>query len=456
MQSWLARCSTAGPSAWAADAGIRVVVMACRAALAALVWTLDPPAPGAGRPGSPWPPWCVGVGGGLWSERPLLFGLLGLGLVAAGGRGPARPPLAGADHVGVGQHPRLVPARPGGRRRSRARSPARRQPATCGSSGSLGAGWPAASLLGAVNPLGPRLLLFPLEAAPQTEAVPRTSSSGSRPIRRTGPGRCSSSRSLVAGPARPAAVVAGRVPLVVFAAPGAGVGPQRRVASMVMLPGMAAGSPGWARRRGTALRRSSGRLGSSRRAWSPCCFSVVAPPAARRPTSTTTRRRRSTWMEDNGLRGPTSRVVAPGLRRQLPRGPLRHRRQGLHRRPLRHVPAEVFDDYLDAASARPGWAGGPRPLRGIDVVLWEGDSRWPSCSGVRRTGRSSTTTRLDGRAAAEDPASPDWPTGQSSTAAGLRSIVSAHLVCPSAVGSAANHEGLGRDAASEPADAAPT
>ena len=97
---------------------------------------------------------------------------------AAGRRGPPRPPLAGPGHVGVGQHP-TARSRSGwwrsgclalGRAARSTRIGRRRE--------HPGLKWAVVgTLLGAVNPLGPRLLVFPIELlGPHGRPVERRSS----------------------------------------------------------------------------------------------------------------------------------------------------------------------------------------------------------------------------------------------------------------------------------------
>ena len=62
----------------------------------------------------------------------------------------------------------------------------------------------------------------------------------------------------------------------------------------------------------------------------------------------------------------------PGLRGQLLRAPLRPPGQGLHRRPLRHVPGGGVPGLPAPAQRAPGVAGHPRHPQ-IDVVLWDRD-----------------------------------------------------------------------------------
>jgi hypothetical protein len=80
VQSWLASWLYGTAEALAGALGLRLLMGGIAGALAALIWRLTRPADGvvarlalAGL--------AVGVGGGLWAERPFMLGLLALGCV---------------------------------------------------------------------------------------------------------------------------------------------------------------------------------------------------------------------------------------------------------------------------------------------------------------------------------------------------------------------------------------
>ena len=91
-----------------------------------------------------------------------MVGLICLALVAPGHRGAARSALAAADRAGVGELPRLVPAR--ARAPGRSSALGRRLDGRARASSCAALRWVVPGmLLGAVGPLGPRVLVFPVE-----------------------------------------------------------------------------------------------------------------------------------------------------------------------------------------------------------------------------------------------------------------------------------------------------
>ncbi len=167
VQSWGASVIYAGLERLAGLAGIRAFVGLCCAALAVLAWHLTRPAgslvarllPGV---------LLLGIGANLWAERPLLLGLLCLGAVILAGEGDLDPRwlvpvmwfwvnvhgsfplgLVALGVVAVGRW--FDHERPEVELRALA--------------------WAVAgTVLGAVNPLGFRLLVFPLELLQHREA----------------------------------------------------------------------------------------------------------------------------------------------------------------------------------------------------------------------------------------------------------------------------------------------
>ena len=160
VQSWLVSLLFGGADRLAGGDGVRVVVGLLMVAVFAVAWRLSRPAEGLlvrvaiGA-------LVVGVATQEWSERPLLVGLLALGLTVLAGEGDLDPrwllPLAwvwvnshGSFPLGVAYL--VVVAL--GRRLDHLDASVELRCLRW-----LGAG----VLLGAVNPLGPRLLLFPLK-----------------------------------------------------------------------------------------------------------------------------------------------------------------------------------------------------------------------------------------------------------------------------------------------------
>ncbi len=167
VQSWLASAMYGGVERVGGLGGVRLVNGLLVALLAALVWRLARPAvelPGrlvvTGL--------AVAVGTGLWVERPLLFGLLGMALlllVAEGGLHPAW--LVPGMWVWVNTHGSFplavvaLGALAAGRRLDGER-PDRELRAL---------GWTMVGIAAAaLNPLGPRLLAFPLELLRRTDS----------------------------------------------------------------------------------------------------------------------------------------------------------------------------------------------------------------------------------------------------------------------------------------------
>jgi hypothetical protein len=168
VQSWLASVVYAGAEAVGGYVGIRVLIGVASAGLAYLLWRLTEPAGAVVVRGALLLPVVV-IGAETWSERPMLFGLIGLAAVALLADGHSKPWLAvplfwlwvnthGSFPLGVVLLLTLV----AGRRLDR--EPAHREVEVLK--------WSVVGLLvGAVNPIGPRLLVFPLELLQKTETL---------------------------------------------------------------------------------------------------------------------------------------------------------------------------------------------------------------------------------------------------------------------------------------------
>jgi hypothetical protein len=165
VQSWLASVLYAGLDEIGEFAAIRLAIGLTTAGLALLVWRLCRPAESVlGRVGVT--SLALAVGTGLWVERPLIFGLLFLAVVLVAAEGGLDPrwlvpvmwlwvnmhgsfPLAGIALVVLALGRRLDGGRPAVELRALA--------------------WCVGGIvLAAVNPLGPRLVAFPLRLITQT------------------------------------------------------------------------------------------------------------------------------------------------------------------------------------------------------------------------------------------------------------------------------------------------
>ena len=168
VQSWLASVGYAGAEDLLGLAGIRLLVGLTTAALCYLLWKLTEPAGAAvTRLGLVLPVLLIGFDG--WSERPMLFGLVGLAaahLLADGkGRAWLAVPLFAVWVNTHGSFPLggvLIGALLVGRWLDR--EPVRREARVLG--------WAVLGVLvGGLNPLGPRLITFPIEMLGKTEAL---------------------------------------------------------------------------------------------------------------------------------------------------------------------------------------------------------------------------------------------------------------------------------------------
>jgi hypothetical protein len=241
VQSWLASLVYGWLDSWWGPAAVRVLMGLTTAALAALVWALTRPAKSlAGRiviAGL-----VLGVGTSVWAPRPLLVGLvlLGLTLLAAEGRLPPWV-LLPALWVWVNAHgsfPLALVALAAfalGRRLD-GEAPTTELRALVWAAGGV--------VLGMVNPLGPVLVVFPVRLL-QRQDVLQQIVEWQSPSFSSGWARLFLAQVLLAvvllvrKPSYRAAV-----PLVVFTA-AALLGVRNvAVASLVLVPGMAAGFVG--------------------------------------------------------------------------------------------------------------------------------------------------------------------------------------------------------------------
>lgn len=306
VQSWLASALYAGVEDLFGLSGVRVLFGLLCAALAALVWRLSEPAGAlALRVGLVLPVLLIGTE--AWDQRPLLFGLLGLAAVhlLADGRGRAwwAVPVLwvwvnthGSFPLGVG----LVGALWLGRLVDR--RPARRELEVLG--------WSAlGGLLGAVNPLGPRLLVFPVELLGRADTLRFIKEWRAPDYGDLAPRVLLLQVALAVG-----ALVVGRrrfrsvLPLVVFV--GLAVTSARNVApaSIVVLGAMAPAVRGLVTDRGPVVRPWIGPVRVA-----VVVLAVLAVASAfRRPAADLTFYPEAAvdWMEAEGLTGPDARIVS--------------------------------------------------------------------------------------------------------------------------------------------------
>lgn len=167
VQSWGASVIYAGVERVAGLTGIRLLMAVCCGALALGSWYLTRPAGTLVARILP-TMLILGVGAGTWVERPLLFGLLGLMAVIAAGEGKLDPRwLVPVMWIWVNTHGSfpLGLAALGlvmvGRWLDRERPDVEARALTWAVLGTL---------LGAVSPLGPKLLAFPLGLLSNREA----------------------------------------------------------------------------------------------------------------------------------------------------------------------------------------------------------------------------------------------------------------------------------------------
>lgn len=243
VQSWAASILYAGVEDLAGLVGIRILVAACTTALAVLVWQLCRPA--SGLVGRLLPAvLAVGIGTSRWTERPLLFGLVFLCILLLAAEDRVDPRwLVPVMWLWVNMHGSfplgLVALGALALGRWLDREPAAVEVRALG--------WAVGgTVLAALNPLGPKLLVFPLAAFEKREAFSQVVE-WQPPDWQTWPERFFAIQLVLAlvlclGPGRRWRVA---VPLVLFGA--AALLSTRNIAqaSLVLLPGMAASIGGY-------------------------------------------------------------------------------------------------------------------------------------------------------------------------------------------------------------------
>jgi hypothetical protein len=168
VQSWLVSVVFAVAERLGGDATVHLSIMALTTVLAGLVWTITRPAGGlvsrVALSGL-----AIGVGAATWAERPLLVGLIGLCLVVLAAEDRLDPRwLLPVMWVWVNSHgsfplglAALACFYVGARLDGEGAEVERRALLWCG----------AGIVAGAVGPLGPAILAFPLQLLSQSEAL---------------------------------------------------------------------------------------------------------------------------------------------------------------------------------------------------------------------------------------------------------------------------------------------
>lgn len=365
VQSWLASWLYGGIERVAGLGGIRLLHGALVATLAALVWRLSRPARGLAARAAV----CavaVAVGTGLWVERPLLFGLVGLALVLVAAGGGLHPGwLVPVMWVWVSSHgsfPLAVVAllSVAAGRRLDGEDPGRELRALR---------WTlAGTLLAAVNPLGPRLLAFPVEVLRRTEAF--RSLVEWRPPTFEDPWQLLFLAQLLIALAllvrRPRWRAA--VPLLVFAPLALLSARNVVVASLVLVPGMAAGAADLGSPTGD--RRSPATLAATATAALVAVGLLVASLGQAHTRFEDYPEDAVAWLDRRGLLDEN--VIAPDLV-----GNYLEARDGVEARVfvddrVDMFPGQVVRDEAALLEGRPGWRA---RLDRYDagVVLWPRD-----------------------------------------------------------------------------------
>lgn len=368
VQSWLASVTYAVVEDLAGFAGLRVLNGVLVAAIAFLLWTLTARSRSvAVRMGVT----TVGllIASPMLSGRPLLFGTIGflMVLLAADGRLDHRWMLP-VMWVWVNTHGSfpfallLVGALALGRRLDE---------------GSWGrelalARWVVGGIaLGAVNPLGPKLLVFPLRLLTRTEAFESV-------VEWQPPDYSSSVQYAVLGLFLVAVLALGRrstwrdgIPLVGFAALGLTSARNQLVMLLVTVVVLSGLLPEVLPRL-DALRRSTfavARVAVAGLAVGAVVLALGQPHL----TLSAYPEEATVWMDDEGLWGPESRVVAPDYV-----GNLRGAQAGRDARVfiddrVDMFPVELVGDYRVLLDADPGWAE-VLERHGATAVLWRSDT----------------------------------------------------------------------------------
>jgi hypothetical protein len=352
--------------------GIRVLDALLAGALAALVWRLARPAGLVARIGIV--VFVVSIGGGTWVERPLLFGLVAMAVILVLAEGPGDPRWAvPVMWVWVNTHGSfplgfvavaLMAAGAwldGDRRLDRQAWP--REVRLLG--------WmTVGTLLGGINPLGPGLLLFPLELLHKSHSF--------RTIEEWQPLRLTTVWAFVFVAQLVVAVLLlarrrswrAALPLVVFA--GFALTSVRNMApaSIVFVPGMAAAVAGLGSIDG--LRRSRSAMAAIGGCVIAGCLLAVVSLAQPDTRLDAYPEDAVTWLQDQGLL--EHHLVAPdyvGNYLEARYGP---RQMVFIDDRVDMYPAPLVDDAIDLLRGTPRWSAILDRYH-AGVVLWERDGK---------------------------------------------------------------------------------
>ena len=364
VQSWLASVAYGLADRAAGLVGVRGLVAVTTALVALTMWALTRPARGlVARFGVA----VVGlfVGGTIWGPRPLMFGLLLLGvtLLTADRRLPAWV-LLPAFWVWVNVHGSfplgllVLGCLAVGSRLDGARRPSELRPLAFAAAGTV---------LGALNPLGPVLLTFPLDLVGRQEVLSEVVEWQS-PSFATSYGRAF----LVTVGLAVAALVRrpswrGAVPFVVFLAAALVATRNIPVATLVLVPIMARGAEGIGgltgerRTRGGAVALVAvavvGALLVGGRLSEPDLDLRAYPVDA------------VAWMDEQGLMAPDVRRASPDTVGNYLELVLGDRAEVFVDDRVDMFPADVFDDELTLVRGRGGWRT-VLDRWDVDAVLW--------------------------------------------------------------------------------------
>ena len=362
MYSWLASVVTALAERAAGGNGVQLLHAALTLGLGALAWRLTRPAGVlAGR--------IIAVavvllvGNSAWPERPLLIGLALFAAVIATVESEGSPwVVAGAMWVWVNVHGSFplgvayLFARLAGRKLDRA--PMGRLP-------SLSRAALLGTLAGAVNPLGPRLLVFPLQLLARHDILKRVEEWRS-------PDFSSPESLLLLAGLLLTLFLAGRrksyedgVPVLLFTAAACLAIRNLALASLVVTPGLARSLAGLGTIRGEQRNGLTAAAGAAVTA----SAVVIATVFLQGPAYDLSRYpvRQLDWMEARGLLA--ERVAAQdyvGNFLTARRGP---KARVFFDDRFDMYPRSVISDSLVLLDAREGWQRTLR-ARGVDVVLW--------------------------------------------------------------------------------------
>ena len=351
VQSWLASVLYAGAEKIGGPGGVLILIAVTSAVLGALVWKLTAPA-GAllGRLLIVAPVIIVGVDGG-WVERPLLFGLISLTLVLLAAEGRLDPRwLVPVMWMWVNVHGSF----PLGLVAIALLALGRRLDHEAPSVELAALKWAGiGTAVGAINPLGPRLLIFPAELLSRQQVLSNVLEWKAPAFTHIG------QRAFLVELALAIVFVARRpswratLPLAAFAVASLVGARNIVVASIVFIPGLARGLADLGEITG-AQRRSIHRTAAIALVVIAVLSMIVAasgpvysyngyPVAA------------VTWASRNGLLGPDSRVVARDFVGNFVEGRYGTSVKVFVDDRFDMYPVSVLEDFNSFNSASPSW-----------------------------------------------------------------------------------------------------